>query len=439
MMNEDAGRHPRELLSPYLDGELAADERARVVLHLEQCAACGALLDDLRVLASGIAAEEPPSPPADLAARIALRIGEVPRESKVIPIRRPVWRSPLMFGPVAAALAGIIVTVVWLSSRPPVVHRETTVAVLESAPPQPAARDRMVRSGAKEPAMPSPKSAMADQDAQSADDEGSSNLARQKQKVAPDASEMRMTIPPPAPEGRDVATGKQAGAETISQYEIEAEEIARGSAAAAGLAGDAGDPAIGKRAEEDGNAPATAPRDAPARTIAAPGDVAKIDSPQARSIGLVSSDYHAVLSEDGALTFRAGSYECVVPGFTLSGRADAAGRGGSGAEVGEIFELAAAEQRRHAAGLNEAKGETSGALQPARQVSPEVQFFGDADATLLYRATLTAAQEAGTESSPASIAMRIDRLIREHYLPLMESGCGTPPPELRTGGEAQSE
>ena len=43
-------------LSDYLDGELAADERRAVDVHLRSCAACAAVLEDLKRVGSSIAA-----------------------------------------------------------------------------------------------------------------------------------------------------------------------------------------------------------------------------------------------------------------------------------------------------------------------------------------------------------------------------------------------
>jgi hypothetical protein len=63
-------------LSDYLDDELPADERAAVEAHLRDCAACAAVLNDLkRVVARAQAAASAARPPqADLWAGIAERI-----------------------------------------------------------------------------------------------------------------------------------------------------------------------------------------------------------------------------------------------------------------------------------------------------------------------------------------------------------------------------
>src|SRR5512142_252754 len=48
--------HPSEgVLQAFIDGELAADERARVSAHLEQCADCRAEVEQLSVAAAAFA------------------------------------------------------------------------------------------------------------------------------------------------------------------------------------------------------------------------------------------------------------------------------------------------------------------------------------------------------------------------------------------------
>ncbi|MEW6219367.1 MAG: anti-sigma factor [Thermodesulfobacteriota bacterium] len=60
----------RRRLSPYLDGELAHEERARVARHLATCPACRAVLGEMHGLATTLRAAGNPSPPAGLTARI---------------------------------------------------------------------------------------------------------------------------------------------------------------------------------------------------------------------------------------------------------------------------------------------------------------------------------------------------------------------------------
>jgi anti-sigma factor RsiW len=96
--------HPGDLLSAYLDGELAAADRAAIAEHLSSCIACRAEIDDV---AAGRAAvrglpmlELPPelipsaAPVADLAERRRRR-------------RLPVWAASAAAA--AAVVAGLVV------------------------------------------------------------------------------------------------------------------------------------------------------------------------------------------------------------------------------------------------------------------------------------------------------------------------------------------
>ena len=62
-------------LSEYLDDELPPDERAALEVHLRQCAACGAVLADLRRVVTRARGLEDREPNGDLWPGIAARIG----------------------------------------------------------------------------------------------------------------------------------------------------------------------------------------------------------------------------------------------------------------------------------------------------------------------------------------------------------------------------
>jgi anti-sigma factor RsiW len=62
-------------LSEYLDGELAADERAELESHLRHCVACGAVLADLKRIVARAQGLEDRGPERDLWPAIAARIG----------------------------------------------------------------------------------------------------------------------------------------------------------------------------------------------------------------------------------------------------------------------------------------------------------------------------------------------------------------------------
>src|SRR2546423_12143576 len=61
------------MLSPYYDGELEADERRRVEVHLRFCAECAAEVEKMRLLSAALASMAVPQASSDLAARIASR------------------------------------------------------------------------------------------------------------------------------------------------------------------------------------------------------------------------------------------------------------------------------------------------------------------------------------------------------------------------------
>ncbi len=105
-------RHPRELLSAWLDGELGASDGARVEVHLGGCAECRSLLADLRTLSRAVGEEETPQTSAGLAARISDRVrteGVVGAMRRPTPPRR--YAIPWSLAGSLAA-AGILVVIV---------------------------------------------------------------------------------------------------------------------------------------------------------------------------------------------------------------------------------------------------------------------------------------------------------------------------------------
>ena len=78
-MSSETGHRELELLSEYLDGELAGRRRTEVERHLAGCAACRAVLDELRAVAAGaarVAAVSPPPPADDLWPGILARLDD---------------------------------------------------------------------------------------------------------------------------------------------------------------------------------------------------------------------------------------------------------------------------------------------------------------------------------------------------------------------------
>ncbi len=99
------------LLSPYLDGELAADQSSRCAEHLAECAECRAELERLALIRSVLHAMPQPEAPPHLAALI---------KSSLADSRRPVavraWPAWAM--PVAAAATLVIALSVGLLRGP---------------------------------------------------------------------------------------------------------------------------------------------------------------------------------------------------------------------------------------------------------------------------------------------------------------------------------
>jgi len=87
-------------LSDYLDGELTAGEAAAVEAHLRECAACNAVLNDLKRIVAQAQHLEPRPPQADLWAGIERRI------ERVTPPRRVSFTLPQL-----AAAAALLIAV----------------------------------------------------------------------------------------------------------------------------------------------------------------------------------------------------------------------------------------------------------------------------------------------------------------------------------------
>jgi anti-sigma factor RsiW len=75
----------RDLLSPYLDGELPPRRRAAAADHLGGCAACRAALEELRALDTELRLQPRPEPGPRFAAAVMARLGE-PRARRWSPL-----------------------------------------------------------------------------------------------------------------------------------------------------------------------------------------------------------------------------------------------------------------------------------------------------------------------------------------------------------------
>ena len=106
------GPHMDATLNEYVDGTLAARDRASVDAHLAECAGCRAAVAELRSL-SASAAGLPKSiePDRDLWPAIAIRI----RPRATWNVQRLWWRGAMA----AAAVCGIALGIYRLTARPP--------------------------------------------------------------------------------------------------------------------------------------------------------------------------------------------------------------------------------------------------------------------------------------------------------------------------------
>ncbi|MDI6711417.1 MAG: zf-HC2 domain-containing protein [Bacillota bacterium] len=114
-----------QLFSPYLDGELAANEAARVREHCEACASCRAALAEWDAAALALRDTGPaPVAPAGFASGVMARIAAEK------PARRAWWPVGWTKGLAAAAAAAMIFAGSWglwggqLGSRVPVAHND---------------------------------------------------------------------------------------------------------------------------------------------------------------------------------------------------------------------------------------------------------------------------------------------------------------------------
>src|SRR5262249_54932699 len=100
-------------LSDYLDGELSADERRAVDTHLETCASCMAVLNDLKRVIARAGSAVPRPPQADLWTSIAARIESDAAFTRgsLVPFSRRESRRFTFTLPQLAAAAALLIAV----------------------------------------------------------------------------------------------------------------------------------------------------------------------------------------------------------------------------------------------------------------------------------------------------------------------------------------
>jgi hypothetical protein len=95
-------------LSDYLDGELTPDEQAAVESHLQGCAACTEVLNDLKRVVARAQAIEPRPPQADLWRAVAARI-EAGGPARITPFRAPTAARRFAFTMPQLAAASLLI------------------------------------------------------------------------------------------------------------------------------------------------------------------------------------------------------------------------------------------------------------------------------------------------------------------------------------------
>lgn len=292
-MTKDSERHPHELISALLDGQVTVSERAAVELHLRDCAECRALMGDFRNLAATEASLQPPPVPAGLLAAVRARLeaaGEPAGRVVAAPARRwwtGPWRSPL---PVAAA-AGVMVAIAALW-----ILRESAAPALHAPPSGPMATKEEAGAGAAVPGESEPVATVPER--KQASTPPKSPPAPGPPALTPTAAEMVRQEPPPPPPG----IGKTAGL-------LEADEAAR-SAEPPGLAASKADTAQDlERVPADARKQmAASPRpDAVLKVAAAGGRTG-----EGIELRFEFPEYSGSITEGGTIALRKAEYFCTA-------------------------------------------------------------------------------------------------------------------------------
>jgi hypothetical protein len=383
MTQDGSQSHPVEALSAYLDQEIEGPGRAEIEAHLEACAGCRALLEDLRRLDAAVDAEVAPPVPAGLARRIRSRLGpagvadaapgtEADEAAARAPVpvrrRRSAWFGPL---PLAAAASLLVVSALWLLAP----DRSTA----PSRPPAPAGDERtMARNDAAKDFAPTP----------------------------PPAEIRPAAVPSPADEGKTKTSALQ---ETMPlEKESRRQDQPRVSApkiAASRAAPEAGAPApSGERdrtamrqvAESDTIAPSSRLEAGATAATASGGSAGGSGDLRAGSwpVRIEAPPYHVVLTAENEMIVSQGAWTCAVAIDAADGRrlirmaraetalflsapatASAAPGGAAPPSPDGATKSAAKETAPASAGAprptpREAPGETEGETVAARSLSP---------------------------------------------------------------------
>lgn len=388
-------RHPNELLSAYLDGEVTTEERMEVSRHLEVCVECRGVLDDFRMLAAAAPQEPPPSVPAGLQARIMTAL----RAQSPEPRRRfaPWFPVPL------AVAAGLVVVAAggWaLLRRRPEPER---ALVAQSAP-----TEAMLQEAYRAPASPPPPGAALPSAAPQPPAKDASDSLQSLGYISSDRktdTEAKEKAPGAGPE----ATGDRPASPPNGLLSSEATAPAMPP----------GFDAAPKAAEASRPEAATEPRALALRAAPSP-------APAARSLVFEFEGAEGTLTDSGLVTLAREGGACSV---------DLAGAGAMGEEVRLIFNLASAV----AAPRSTTRLDETRAQERARQAGgvrgaavPGTLRNKDERPVRLLR-MLPAAQRPLDPADVEMVEERLGRLLEETAREAITARCGVPPPRSPHG------
>src|SRR2546422_2614135 len=148
--------HVTELLSAYLDERVGADERARIVTHLDACESCRAHLESLRRTVALLHTAEPVRAPEGFRAQVRARIEAQPRR---VPrtLHLPRWIGPRRTAgaAVAVVLIGLFTANLLREQFPGVALRRDRVP--QGSVPAPLPPSASVDRAARAPELSAPQ------------------------------------------------------------------------------------------------------------------------------------------------------------------------------------------------------------------------------------------------------------------------------------------
>jgi hypothetical protein len=137
-----------DLISEYLDGCLEPEARREMEAHLQECAACSSVLEDLRGIVARAASLPAPEPPAEIWAGIEARLRaasaapttHATAPARTRPARSPLapwtsWRLSLTLPQLAAACVALVALsggLAWYVSRAPEDSRDRAAVPMTS-------------------------------------------------------------------------------------------------------------------------------------------------------------------------------------------------------------------------------------------------------------------------------------------------------------------